>query len=434
MKNIKVFLAFLLLFAATSCATEAPTAEPAAKSTPLDEESPTVVEAQIEDDWPSELDSCDASPLVIGRVEQGGFAWLSCGPDGRLHPQNGEPPVELDAETGLPVQKATELMPQLKDADSDMTLDNLAEYDIPALALAEVQSLIQANVTKPQKLLITEKVAESVTASQLSLARDYIAAAVNGWQAYYLPEELILVLYTKDDAAWVDEQCLKLEKRDCHYVEESKKNPMGNLGSGASSTWPHDQKSTPIIYLAFNNYSGDEVIPDILAHEWWHNLQTKYMSATPMTMWYHEGTPAFLGAATANRIYGSAGANLRYTGNGDFDPWNEGVDNERWFEFANNITADQSVEIYTRLDEIPNNKNCSDNGGPIDCRGQLAHYHMGSMATEVLVGFYGLDTFMDFVVDMPSLGWKKSFVKNFEIQPTAFYEKLAPYIQMRVNY
>ena len=50
-----------------------------------------------------ELDKCEAtSDLVIGKARNGRLAYLSCGPDGQLHPQNGAP--EIDQKTGQPLK------------------------------------------------------------------------------------------------------------------------------------------------------------------------------------------------------------------------------------------------------------------------------------------------------------------------------------------
>lgn len=50
-----------------------------------------------------ELDSCkQTNDLVIGKDGDGWLVYLSCGPDGKLHPQNGAP--EIDQATGQPVK------------------------------------------------------------------------------------------------------------------------------------------------------------------------------------------------------------------------------------------------------------------------------------------------------------------------------------------
>ena len=50
-----------------------------------------------------ELDACAGlQDLVIGRAGNGLLVYLSCGPDGKLHPQNGAP--EIDQATGKPIR------------------------------------------------------------------------------------------------------------------------------------------------------------------------------------------------------------------------------------------------------------------------------------------------------------------------------------------
>ena len=69
--------------------------------------------------WPVENSKCDAGPFQIG-YSRGGFAVLSCGPDGAWHPQDGELPVSLDPETGYPIEVVNEIRAQLaNDPNSD---------------------------------------------------------------------------------------------------------------------------------------------------------------------------------------------------------------------------------------------------------------------------------------------------------------------------
>ena len=50
-----------------------------------------------------EMDKCQpSSDLVIGKAQSGRLVYLSCGPDGKLHPQNGAP--DIDQATGQPIK------------------------------------------------------------------------------------------------------------------------------------------------------------------------------------------------------------------------------------------------------------------------------------------------------------------------------------------
>ena len=410
--------------------------------------------------WPVENQECSATNFVVGRSASDAFVWLSCGPDGLWHPQNGEPEVEIGPD-GLPSNMA--LWPSSpsketsdssqKDAadtkeksaaaeisslgsklkDSQLSLENLTEYDIPKIALAEVSTLVDSGFKGTNAPELVFHVGPTVTPEELANAEALFRAAALGWSDYYAPDRVHMVVYTLLDAEWGDEMCWELEKRECEFVAESKRNFGGHLGSGASTVWPHSKDSDAIVYLAINRYQGDEVLGAIAAHELWHNLQNQYLSG-PMTMWYHEGTPAYFGSATQGEIYGERWDMIRQPGNGSFDPWNEGEDFSRWYRVASNMTPEVSVELFTRLDGIHSNPECSDNSGPIDCRGQLGHYHLGAMATEALVAVYGIEKFMEFVVGMKSQGWEASFKQKFEVAPIDFYELLAPYIRARVDY
>jgi hypothetical protein len=56
------------------------------------------------DVWPRDLDECESgSPWVVGENQSGKLVYLSCGPDGKLHPQDGAP--EIDQETGWPIEE-----------------------------------------------------------------------------------------------------------------------------------------------------------------------------------------------------------------------------------------------------------------------------------------------------------------------------------------
>ena len=104
------------------------------------EEVSPLLEALQAWDFPSENQKCESGPFQIGYA-RGRFVVLSCGPDGAWHPQDGEPPVELDTETGYPLEIVTELKARLAENPNSEEFDSRTEpsYEFASVSYPQLE-------------------------------------------------------------------------------------------------------------------------------------------------------------------------------------------------------------------------------------------------------------------------------------------------------
>jgi hypothetical protein len=60
---------------------------------------------------------------------------------------------------------------------------------------------------------------------------------------------------------------------------------------------------------------------------------------------------------------------------------------------------------------------------------RLSNYALGGLATEVLVGVWGIDKYMEMVVGTKEDSWTSSFQSTYGLTPDEFYAKLVPYLK-----
>jgi len=85
----------------TPTPSDTPTPTPSATPTPTPSATPTPTPSATPT-FPREFEICnDGDPWVIGITQKGSFAYLSCGPDKKRHPENSE--YKIDQKTGEPI-------------------------------------------------------------------------------------------------------------------------------------------------------------------------------------------------------------------------------------------------------------------------------------------------------------------------------------------
>ena len=140
-----------------------------------------------------------------------------------------------------------------------------------------------------------------------------------------------------------------------------------------------------------------------------------------MPQWLREGSAAFFGAAIGyyeSSPSGKRGKEFFRQTAGSFDPENAGYDHNRLIRHLRDLSEEEAVKLYTDLETF-------------DWRRgeQLSHYGLGGLATEVLVGVWGLDKYMEMIKATGSQSWESSFSSTYGLTPRSFYAKLTPYLQ-----
>lgn len=298
-----------------------------------------------------------------------------------------------------------------------LSIDNLEYPLVGAAAFASVnQKLLDStgSVTEAQFI-----VGPNVLEAEVTLEKDLINKSVRIFSEWYLPENFKVVMFSEKDGNWGDEQ---LKEQGGSYFSTISKEIDVWAANGAPCGFAFATEAkdgTPIYYGCTDSFRvRDWVYQQTPPHEYFHLVQNQYGT---LPQWLLEGSAAFFGAAIGYYDISPDGLKSKefFQGtSGNFDPDNEGPDYNRLVKHLRTLTESESLKMYKDLETF----NWQDGD-------RLSHYALGGLATEVLIGVWGLDIYMEMLEGTKDGSWKTSFTRTYGLTTDEFYVKLVPYLK-----
>jgi hypothetical protein len=302
-------------------------------------------------------------------------------------------------------------------SSSDLTIDRLTYSKVGKSALSYVnRELKSKELITGRAIFVTNA---NVPAKAIELERNLADKALTVFSDWYLPKAYTVVMFTEKDGAWADAALAQYGGTYKTTIAEAitKYSGSGNACGFAFATQAHD--GSPIWYACVHSSTPRGwMYRQNPPHEYFHLVQNQY---GPMPQWLREGSAAFFGAAIGyyeSSPSGKRGKEFFRQTAGSFDPENAGYDHNRLIRHLRDLSEEEAVKLYTDLETF-------------DWRRgeQLSHYGLGGLATEVLVGVWGLDKYMEMIKATASQSWESSFSSTYGLSPKSFYAKLTPYLR-----
>jgi len=262
-------------------------------------------------------------------------------------------------------------------------------------------------------------VGPNVSKAEVALERKLVRKAIKVFSKWYVPERFTVVMFSEKDGAWADQTLANYGGSYFSSISNAiEQNTSGGRSCGfAFATVASD--GTPIYYGCTDSFRTREwAYRQTPPHEYFHLVQNQYGE---LPQWLLEGSAAFFGAAIGYGDISPSGSLSKefFRGtSGNFDPSNEGIDRNRLVRHLRTLTPEQSKKMYRDLETF-------------DWRDgdRLSHYALGGLATEVLVGVWGLDKYMQMLQRTSVTDWKASFSATYGLNVEEFYMKLVPYLK-----
>jgi hypothetical protein len=301
--------------------------------------------------------------------------------------------------------------------DKPISIDNLVYSKVGKAAFGSVAK--QLKVSKKVSSRVNFVVGPNVSKAEQKLERKLVGEAVKVFSKWYAPEVFTVVMFSEKDGAWADQTLANLGGSYFSSIADAiKQNTVGGSPCGfAFATVAND--GTPIYYGCTDSFrTRDWVYQQTPPHEYFHLVQGQ---DGKLPQWLLEGSAAFFGAAIGYREISPNGSKSKefFRGtSGNFDPQNQGIDQNRLVKYLRTLTPEQSKMLYLDLETFE-----WQDGD------RLSHYALGGLATEVLVGVWGLDKYMEMLEKTNYSDWKASFQSTYGLSATDFYVKLVPYLR-----
>lgn len=302
-------------------------------------------------------------------------------------------------------------------SDKKISIDNLAYSKVGKASFVSVAKNLKSAGKVPSNVNFV--VGPNVSKAEVKLERKLVGKAVKVFSKWYVPEKFTVVMFSEKDGAWADKAMATYGGSYFSSISNAIKQETsrGNPCGFAFATTAKD--GTPIYYGCTDSFrTRDWVYQQTPPHEYFHLVQNQYGK---LPQWLLEGSAAFFGAAIG---YGDISPNgskskefFRGT-SGNFDPQNQGPDRNRLVKLLRTLTPEQSKKMYQDLETF----NWQDGD-------RLSHYALGGLATEVLVGVWGLDKYMEMLEKTSATDWKASFSSTYGLSVEEFYVKLVPYLK-----
>jgi len=298
-----------------------------------------------------------------------------------------------------------------------LSIDNL-EY--PLVGEAAFASVNQKLTSSPELDIEAEfVVGPNVSIAEVDLEKELVDKSVRIFSEWFLPDGFKVVMFSEKDGEWADK---KLEEYGGSYHSTISKEIefWTSNGSPCGFAFATEAKDgTPIYYGCTDSFRVREwIYQQTPPHEYFHLVQDQFGE---LPQWLLEGSAAFFGAAIGYYDISPDGLKSKelFRGtSGNFDPDNEGVDQNRLVNHLRTLTESESKKMYQDLETF----DWQDGD-------RLGHYALGGLATEVLIGVWGIDKYMEMLEGTKNRKWKSSFKRTFGLTTDEFYAKLVPYLR-----
>jgi hypothetical protein len=295
-------------------------------------------------------------------------------------------------------------------AEIPVTIDSL---DLKAVPKKAYENVVNALKTRTRSTFgPTEYVGKNVKESRMFQEIAGLNRAIDLWAPYFQPDVFQVIYVASGDEQWLEGKSLELGLGSMippgeTWTDRMKMfNPCGFANAGVANNIPTFVQCLDPPYSGGYRQTGP--------HEYTHLFQRGVGGSNMYRMaWYAEGSASFFGWTLGFYPY---------------DP--NSTDRTRWLTgmFAG-ITPDaksdfQSKDLQrlkSRMQLIAQSSNTQSVAN--------TSYWVGGLATEVLVGVYGFDKFVELTKNIQqNQDLSSLLMQTYGFNADYFYEKLAPYI------
>jgi hypothetical protein len=295
-------------------------------------------------------------------------------------------------------------------AEIPVSIDSL---DIKAVPKKAYASVVNALSTRARSTFTPVKyVGQNVQQTRMNQEIAGLNRAIDLWAPYFQPDVFQVVYVGRGDEQWLESKSSELGLGSMvspggTWTDRMKMfNPCSFANAGVANNIPTFVQCLDPAYSGGYRQTGP--------HEYTHLFQRGVGGSNMYRMaWYTEGSASYFGWTLGFYPY---------------DP--NSIDRTRWLTgMFSNMTVDaksdfQSKDLQrlkSRMQIIAQNSNSQSVSN--------TSYWAGGLATEVLVGVYGFDKFVEFTKNIQqNQNLSSLLMQTYGFNEDYFYEKVAPYI------
>jgi hypothetical protein len=291
-----------------------------------------------------------------------------------------------------------------------ISLDSLDIKAVPKKAYANVVSALNSRTRS--NFTPIKYVGQNVKKSRMDQEIDGLNRAIDLWSPYFQPDVFQVVYVDKGDELWLENKSIELGLSSMvppgeTWTDRMKMfNRCGFAMAGVARNIPTFVQCLEPAYSGGHRQTGP--------HEYTHLFQRGVGGSSSYRMgWYNEGSASYFGWTLGFYPY---------------DP--NSTDRTNWLStmYSNmdggaksDFQSKDLQRLKSRMEMIMQNSNAQSISNTA--------YWAGGLATEVLVGVYGFDKFVEFTKNIQqSQNLSSLLLQTYGFDADYFYEKLAPYI------
>lgn len=289
-----------------------------------------------------------------------------------------------------------------------ISIDNLDLKGVPQKAYEIV--IKELNSRQPTIYKPTIIAGANVKQSRVDQEIGGLSKAIELWSPYFQPDKFQIVYVARGDEKWLDNKTVELGLGSLippgeTWEDRMKISPCGFAMAGTANGIPTFVQCLNADYLGGYRQTGP--------HEYTHLFQQSYGGSNMFNIpWYTEGSASFFGWSLGFHPY-QPNSYVR-------SHWLLSLYSNMDRETISDFSSRDIAKFKSRMRLLkPSPEQSIAN----------ASYWAGALATEVLVGLYGFDKFVEFTKKIQT-GQDIStlLTQTYGFSEDFFYEKLAPYV------
>lgn len=305
-----------------------------------------------------------------------------------------------------------------------ITLANLDQKWTLKVAITNTLKLLEG--VKPQVNQPIYVTSPNTSKSEIDIEKRLVSEAMLAFAGYFRPNSFKVVMFTNLDGAWADKAFVEHGGSFPGQVSQEIEKQTGRGGCTFAFATENSASREPIFYectdTRFQRPWSSYQTP---IHEYFH-LVHQGLAPVQTPVWLFEGSASFFGEVLGYRNFKDpelCKARQNFNTTGEFDPDGVGRDPNRFQNWIKTAKPEDLVKIFERLESEPSIP-----------REKLAHYSLGSWATEVLVAVYGVEKYMELWTELGKrVSFDQAFQSVFGVTKGEFYLATANYIKGRVR-
>jgi hypothetical protein len=295
-------------------------------------------------------------------------------------------------------------------AEIPVSMDSLDTKAVPKKAYA---SVINALSTRTRSAFTpTKYVGQNVQQARMDQEVGGLNRAIDLWAPYFQPDVFQVVYVGKGDEQWLESKSSELGLQSMvppgeTWTDRMKMfTPCSFAMAGVARNIPTFVQCLDPAYLGGYRQTGP--------HEYTHLFQRGVGGLNMHRMaWYTEGSASYFGWTLGFYPYDPNSS--------DRTRWLTGMFSNMTVDAKSDFQSKDLQRLKSRMQIIAQNSNAQSVSN--------TSYGAGGLATEVLVGVYGFDKFVEFTKNIQqNQNLSSLLMQTYGFNEDYFYEKVAPYI------